>query len=396
MPQHFSHTLRAFAAETPRRSYLAWTISGSLGLAWVIWFVFAGVAVHATSDQARLEVAEAPSGVDTAVAGQVVSSVLGLGKAVKQGDTLVELDSGREKLLMQEEEVRMRSTTAKIEALQLEIADRKKALDDDFRSLQSSRAAARARVAEATAAADYAAQTEARTSKLAAQGVVPKVEAQKAASESRRLKAAVEALNAEIGRIESEIAAHSNEGAAGIQRLNYEAKELEGEYTAAQATISRLSLEIDRHILRAPVSGQLADVVNLHTGSHVSEGQRLALVVPEGEVQVIAEFEPSPALGRVRPGQRAELQLDGFPWAQYGVLGATVRRVDSEVRDKRIRVELGLDPGVDGSKIVQHGLPGSVAVEIEEVTPAILLLRAAGFVLSGGNRPRTQAVTAPQ
>ena len=72
------------------------------------------------------------------------------------------------------------------------------------------------------------------------------------------------------------------------------------------------------------------------------------MIVPKGQVQVIAEFQPSPVLGRVREGQHAELHLDGFPWSQYGVLTATVRRVDSEVRDRMVRVELDLDAGGGG------------------------------------------------
>jgi hypothetical protein len=32
--------------------------------------------------------------------------------------------------------------------------------------------------------------------------------------------------------------------------------------------------------------------------------------------------------------------------------------------------------------IIQHGLPGSVTVSVERVTPAILLLRAAGVMLA--------------
>jgi membrane fusion protein (multidrug efflux system) len=296
---------------------------------------------------------------------------------------LIELDSQREALLIKEEELRLQATAQKIDALQAEIAARKQALADDAEAAKQAVDAAQARAAEARAAADYAAGVAQRTARLAAKGVAAKAEAQKANAEYRRLASEADAQAAEIRRIDGEAKARGNEDRAALERLNFEATALAGDYTASQAAVSRLSLEIERHVVRAPVSGRLADVVSLHQGSHVSEGQRLAVVVPEGEVQVIAEFAPSPALGRVKAGQRAELRLDGFPWAQYGMLGATVRRVDSEVHDNKVRVELGLAPGADGRAVAQHGLPGSVAVEIEQVTPAILLLRAAGIMLSG-------------
>jgi hypothetical protein len=75
------------------------------------------------------------------------------------------------------------------------------------------------------------------------------------------------------------------------------------------------------------------------------------------------------------------MRLDGFPWAQYGMVAATVTRVGSEVHDGRVRVELWVhrDPG---SQIpLQHGLPGTLEVEVERVSPARLMLRALGKLL---------------
>jgi hypothetical protein len=59
-----------------------------------------------------------------------------------------------------------------------------------------------------------------------------------------------------------------------------------------------------------------------------------------------------------------------------------VRRVASEVRNGRVRVELGVDP--DGAAPIprQHGLPGTVEVQVERVAPATLVLRAAGTLLA--------------
>ena len=114
----------------------------------------------------------------------------------------------------------------------------------------------------------------------------------------------------------------------------------------------------------------------------VREGDRLAAVVPRGELQVVADFLPPSALGRIRPGQPARLRLEGFPWTQYGSLAATVSRVASEVRNGRIRVELSVDSNGASPIPLQHGLPGTVEVEVERVSPATLVLRAAGKLLA--------------
>jgi hypothetical protein len=88
------------------------------------------------------------------------------------------------------------------------------------------------------------------------------------------------------------------------------------------------------------------------------------------------------ALGRVQTGQPALLRLDSFPWTQYGSLAATVASVASEVRDGRVRVELMVASEPTARLPLQHGLRGTVEVEVEQAAPATLVLRAAGQLLA--------------
>jgi membrane fusion protein (multidrug efflux system) len=112
-------------------------------------------------------------------------------------------------------------------------------------------------------------------------------------------------------------------------------------------------------------------------GAVIREGDRVASIIPDGQVHAVAEFLPL-AMGRVRAGQPARLRLDGYPWTQYGHVPATVRSVASEPRDGRIRVELDLHRSPSLPIAVQHGLPGAVEIEVERVAPVDLLLRTLG------------------
>ena len=61
---------------------------------------------------------------------------------------------------------------------------------------------------------------------------------------------------------------------------------------------------------------------------------------------------------------------------------AIVSRVGSEPKDGQVRVELILQP-TPGTRIpLQHGLPASAEVEVERVSPAGLVLDAAGRFLT--------------
>jgi membrane fusion protein (multidrug efflux system) len=96
---------------------------------------------------------------------------------------------------------------------------------------------------------------------------------------------------------------------------------------------------------------------------------------------VIAEFSPDAALGKLQPGQPAIVRLEGFPWAQFGTLSARVSQVAGEIRNGKVRVELAVNAAPRSRIPIQHGLPGSVEVEIERASPALLLLRSAGQAL---------------
>jgi membrane fusion protein (multidrug efflux system) len=102
---------------------------------------------------------------------------------------------------------------------------------------------------------------------------------------------------------------------------------------------------------------------------------RLGVIVPPGAPRIVSLF-PAPAIGRIRPEQPARLRLHGFPWTQYGTIPARVARLGDEAQSAMKRVELEPRPDPRSSIQMAHALPG--IVEVERVTPAVLVLRAAG------------------
>jgi membrane fusion protein (multidrug efflux system) len=193
-------------------------------------------------------------------------------------------------------------------------------------------------------------------------------------AEAQRRQAAANRLRLAVDRLQREQQTQE----AHLDRLKRESTRLEGQRTTGAATLERLTHEMERRHIRAPVAGRLGAVAPLHIGTFVKEGDKLGTVVPAGSLTVVAEFLPAVALGRVQAGQPARLRLDSFPWTQYGSLATTVSSVANEVRDGRVRVELTVTSEPTVRLPLQHGLRGTVEVEVEQVAPAILVLRAAG------------------
>lgn len=387
MPSQFSRTTRSLANDTSRYAMLAWLLGGALLACWLAWFVWGEVTVYEISRQARLEVQQAPHALSSLLAGRVVSTTLVIGQQVRAGDVLIELDASSERLRLKEEETRLAAIPPKIKSLQTEMALMEQAKTDDVRSAFAAMESAQFRTKEATAAVDFAKDNERRLKAESESGGVAKVEALRALSETQKLSASRDALTSDVRKLNADAQTRGRQQQAQIENLRRTVVSLEGEQVTARVTIERLKVEIGKHSLRAPVSGRIGEVVPMRAGGYVGEGQKLATIVPSGELVILADFNPATALGRLRAGQEARMRLEGFPWTQYGTVSAKVGRVASEIREGLVRVELTVELSTVASGLMQHGLPGAVEISVEKTSPAILVLRAAGQMLSNAPQP---------
>jgi multidrug resistance efflux pump len=378
----FSRSERFLEADDARRSYFGLLLAAVLLALWVVWFFFARVSVYEVSDKAELEVDQAVYPIAAAVSGRIVTSNLVLGKHVQAGDVLVELEAGSQQLQLGEQQSQITGSGPQISAIEGQIASERKAYENEKAAAEQALEESRAHSRESESAAQLA-QTEAeRLRKGFAAGITSQADFDRALAEAQQRRAAADGLRYAIARQESEQHTRLNEREAEIQRLTSELNKIKSERSTAGVTVQRLQEEVDRRNIRAPIDGTLGEVAPLRAGGFVRAGDQLGSVVPDGKLRVVANFAPPAALGRILPGQAARLRLEGFPWGQYGSVGATVTKVASEIRDGTIRVELALKVD-DRSRIpLQHGLPGSVEVQVEKISPASLVFRIAGSSLA--------------
>jgi membrane fusion protein (multidrug efflux system) len=81
---------------------------------------------------------------------------------------------------------------------------------------------------------------------------------------------------------------------------------------AAQAARARASLEVERTVVRAPADGVVTQVTRLQIGQMVFPGVPMVSIVRDGSARVEANFKETD-LARMRPGQKAEIELDAYP-----------------------------------------------------------------------------------
>jgi membrane fusion protein (multidrug efflux system) len=300
---------------------------------------------------------------------------------------LVELDANAQRLQFEEERARLSVLVAQLEALPKEVAAEEDAQRKERQAAQAALDEARARHRESIVVAKLSEVEAERMARLHARNYIAEMELLRAQAKAQEHQAAAKTLHLAVGRLEGDQRTKESERRAHLERLKRSVIELNGQVAAVAATVERLEYEIERRRIRAPIAGRLGEIAYLQIGAVVREGDKVGAIVPSGGLQVMADFLPLTAPGRIQPGQPARLRLDGFPWTQYGAISAEVTNVASEVRNGRVRVELTVRPDSASLISLQHGLPGTIEVEVDHVSPATLALRTAGLLLAVPRAP---------
>lgn len=362
-----------------------------LAAAWTWWLTCSSVTLYETTDSARIEAEQSAYALQSEVPGRIIAWNLRTGKGVRAGEIIAELDSARERAQLAEMQTRASGLKTLSASVLEQISAEESALEAEQKASLTAEEEARAFSSRASAPASYAEQESDRLKRLAAQGLVSERELQQGIADAAEKRSEVDRTVVAVRRLHAEQLTREQDRRARIRSLQAKQREEEAEFSTALAAISRVQAEIARLVVRAPVTGRVAEAAVLRTGSVVEAGQRLGAIIPDTGNTVVAWFPPA-AAGRVRPGQHARIRLLGYPWTEYGAASATVTEVASELRDGKLRAELSLQPANAPRVPLQHGMPGSVEVEVERVSPLVLVKRHVGVLMT---RPSSSRETVP-
>ncbi|MBX3197436.1 MAG: HlyD family efflux transporter periplasmic adaptor subunit [Labilithrix sp.] len=378
--------MRALSADRARSPRLAIAFALVLFGGWLAWFVGARVSVYEVSDASRLETERRAHSVDAPASGRLRTFDLALNQSIAEGDVLAVLDSEAEERRLNEERTRLATLSPEIDALARVLSAHEKALAADRAATGVAVEGWRAKHDEAETSARLASEEAQRAKLLQERGAISEAEAKRSSARADETRAAARARALEVDLEGRALRTRESQGVARIEDLRRELATLEGRRATSRAIIAELEHEIERRTIRAPASGRVEDVAARTAGAWVKEGEKLGVIVPDGPLRVVAEFPPRTSIGRVRAGQPARVRLDGFPWTQYGALGARVVSVASEPRQGHVRIELDVTTAPSDRIPLQHGMTGSTEIEVDAVSPATLVLRRTGQLLE---RPRT-------
>ncbi len=371
----FSRSMRSFNAFDLRGPTIGIVVVALVLGGWFVWAWGARVSLYEVTNTARLEVEQAAHPIEAQVAGRVVKNYLVLGERVEAGQLLLELDDASERLRLAEQQTQPLANESRVTALRGEIAAGEQALNEARQTARAAMDQARAQAREAEEAARFAHIEEGRLAPLRAAGIISELEFLRTKSETQKRDAAAESARLAVARLEQEHRTIGRDRQTQLERLKGEITRVESQMFTDQATVKKMEHEIGIRRIVAPVSGKIGEVAEQHPGTFVAAGAKLGAIIPDGGLKVVAYFPPRSALGRIQSGQPAQMRLDGFPWGQYGSLAATVTTVAGEEKDGRVRVELQVLPSSASAIPLQHGLPGTIEIEVKKVSPVMLVLQ---------------------
>jgi membrane fusion protein (multidrug efflux system) len=84
----------------------------------------------------------------------------------------------------------------------------------------------------------------------------------------------------------------------------------------AQAAVDKAKLDLSRTTVRAPMDGTVENADNLQVGQMAAEGLGMLSIVHSSDAWVEANFKEKD-VGRMVPGQRAEITVDAYPGMKF-------------------------------------------------------------------------------
>lgn len=389
MSAPFSRSLRALQTDGNRQWLLPFALGLLLITLWSAWFWGTKLKVYAMTPQATLQIQRAIYPLATERVGKLVSHTLRLGRKIKKGELLLQLDATELSLQLKQEQARLETAIAKKKAIELQKQADKKG---HIRSRQVNYVAMKEmRLQRQQAKRDAKRQKSdrARLARLSKKGLISRIQYRDAKAKYESSRDKVQQLTLQLRQLslrrQQQRNLHDTQQATYLKEL----ATLTGEIKIRQAACQRLEIERKKYSIRAPRDGYIGNVTELALGSMLPEGTKVGTLIAQGEVKIIADFPPAAALGRITKGQRASMRLTGFSWVQYGSLSGRVDSVASVPQKGLIRVELSVLQAPSSPIPLKHGMPGSVEILIERMTPAALFLRSAGQLLAPSARQHT-------
>ncbi len=224
--------------------------------------------------------------ISAKVSGNITAVLVKDNMAVKEGDSLAQIDDRDYKIAVEAARNKLATQDATIQRLKQQTAAQQAVIEQAKAQLLSTKASL------VRALADFE-----RAQTLARQEFGSQQKLDQARAERDQAQAAVKA--AEAAQLSAE---------ANLLVLNAQVKEAEGVRAELQTSLGKALLDLSYTAVKAPFAGIVGNKA-VQVGQYVQPGTRLLALVPPGTAYIEANYKET-QLDGIRPGQPAEVTVD--------------------------------------------------------------------------------------
>jgi membrane fusion protein, multidrug efflux system len=223
------------------------------------------------------------------VSGYVMTVAVDDNQHVKAGDTIATIDDGDYQLAAQTAKDQIATEQATIDRIGKQIESQLAAIDQ-----------AKAQLEAAKAGQTRAELELERQQQLAAKDFASHQALERAQADRDQQIASVQGAEAAVAAAE-----------ANADVLKAQQEEAKQTLKQLQTALAKAMRDLSFTVIKAPYDGVVGNRA-IETGDYVQPGQRLATLVPLGAVYIDANFKET-QLGKLKPGQTAEVSVDALP-----------------------------------------------------------------------------------
>ena len=216
------------------------------------------------------------------VGGRIVSVAVTENQLVEAGDVLFTIDPAPYRVAIAQADAQIAGAQAQVTAMSAEVG----ATAADIAGARNDLALAQANYAREKALMDRGFNTRARMD-----GATH----------------AVAAARDRIGAIEADVARDRARLATGAQVPGVNPM-----VAAGRAMREKAALDMEHTVVRAPAAGRVSQAARVQVGQMVAPNVPMLSIVRLGSTRIEANFKETD-LGRIRPGQSADIEVDAYP-----------------------------------------------------------------------------------
>ncbi|KOP23936.1 hemolysin D [Hapalosiphon sp. MRB220] len=320
--------------------------------------------------------------VQAATAGIITHIAVKENQVVKAGDIIATIDNSRlqtrksqlqsniqqaqlQLVQIKAQEVQEANANVEIAQEELQVAQAElKAAEANLRATEASLGAARTKRNryETVAKQGAISQDQFEEVQLAFQQQSSAVEAQKAVVEAQKQKielllqavsaatarwqrtqAAINPSNAEIAIASEPLAQEKATGAANLARLTKEHQALTQQQIQISKQLERdvqelqqVEIDLKQTIISAPANGTIFQLKLRNFNQNVQPGEEIAQIVPSHTRLIVKALVSAEDIGKVKIGQKVQLQVSACPYPDYGTLKGQVNAISPDALGKPV------------------------------------------------------------